>query len=69
MIRLKVGSFLGQPDGQKLILTNLLDISDVGQSNDFVPLGVGAFETKMTGWIKEIQLKRRKPTMHECRLA
>lgn len=38
---------------------HLLNINDVSQFNDFVPFGVGAFKTKVTGEIDEIQLNLR----------
>lgn len=50
--------------GQKLILAYLLNINDVSQFNDFVPLGVGAFETKVTGEINESQLKCSQNKTH-----
>lgn len=47
--------------GQKLLLaptpTYLLNINDVNQFNHFIPLGVGTFETKVTGEINDIQFK------------
>lgn len=49
-----------------LILAYLLNINDVSQFNDFVPLGVGAFKTKVTGEINEIQLKCSQNKTHNA---
>lgn len=54
--------------GQKLILAYLLNVNDVSQFNDFVPLGVGAFETKVTGEMDESQLKCSQNKTHNALL-
>lgn len=56
--------------GQKLALAHLLNINDVSQFNDFVPLGIRAFETKVTGGDKghlaKSQNKRHNALRQVC---